>query len=67
MPTHREFRAHIEVDGKAAEEYAGGVDPANERVYKCWIPSEAGKVRGLSLIIWLYLAEKIHGHCRPSQ
>ena len=45
MPTHRGIQAFVEVDGKTLEEYGGEEDGESERIFRCFIASEAGKVR----------------------
>jgi hypothetical protein len=45
MPTYRDFKASVCIDGIALEEYGGQADAADDRTYVCYIPSEAGKVR----------------------
>ena len=44
MPQHKGFRAWIECEGVALEEYGGEVDPSDNDVYNVWVASEAGKV-----------------------
>lgn len=43
---HRNFRAWIDCDGDGdiLEEYKAAQDPEDEKVYTCWVASEAGKV-----------------------
>ncbi|THH09501.1 hypothetical protein EW145_g1963 [Phellinidium pouzarii] len=43
MPEHRNFKARILCDGELLEEYKGAQDAEDERVYTCWVASEAGK------------------------
>ena len=49
MPTYRGARAFIEMDGKPMEEFGGEVDDENERVFKCFVASQTGKVVSLQL------------------
>ncbi|KAH8113120.1 hypothetical protein DFH11DRAFT_363268 [Phellopilus nigrolimitatus] len=43
MPQHRNFRAWLFCDGDVLEEYKVMQDPEDEKVYTCWVASEAGK------------------------
>lgn len=44
MPTFNDFEAWILCGEEKLDEYCGEVSPDDDKVFICWIPSEAGKV-----------------------
>ena len=61
MVAHREFSAWINCDGFVLDEYEVRVDSNGPRA-TCWIPSVAGKVRVLIVIIHAFFADSAICH-----